>query len=118
MLDGLTSRLKQIAGKIGRYPLMLLMSVFISGLFCNQTIGIIMQNQLSSGLYDDTPEECTRKMLDIENSVVLVAGLIPWCIACSVPLAMLGVDVRAVPFGLYLWLVPVCQLIAQRKRKQ
>lgn len=115
LLDGLTSRLKQISCKIGRYPLMLLMSVFISGMFCNQTIGIIMQNQLSAGLYGDTPEECTRKMLDIENSVVLIAGLIPWCIACSVPLAMLDVDARAVPFGLYLWLVPVCYFIQERK---
>lgn len=117
LLDGLTSRLKQISCKIGRYPLMLLMSVFISGMFCNQTIGIIMQNQLSAGLYGDTPEECTRKMLDIENSVVLIAGLIPWCIACSVPLAMLGVDARAVPFGLYLWLVPVCYFIQGKRHK-
>lgn len=108
LLSGLTEKLLQIAGRIGRYPLMLVMSFFVSGLFCNQTIGIIMQNQLSDGLYGSSEEECSRKMLDIENSVVLVAGIVPWCIASSVPLAMLGVDARAVLVGFYLWLVPIC----------
>ena len=28
--------------------------------------------------------------MDIENSGILIAGLIPWSIACSIPLAMLG----------------------------
>ncbi len=113
LLDGLTEKLKKVSAKIGRYPLMLLMSVFICGLFCNQTIGIIMQNQLSDGLY--TESENSRKMLDIENSVVLTAGLVPWCIASSVPLAMLGVGASALPFGFYLWLVPLIYLIPHKK---
>lgn len=117
MLSGLTNRLQSISRRIGRYPLMLGMSFLISGLFCNQTIGIIMQNQLSDGLYGDSPEECDRKMLDIENSVVVVAGIVPWCIASSVPLAMLGVDFRAIPFGFYLWLIPVCYLLTGRRGK-
>ena len=28
--------------------------------------------------------------MDIANSGVTIAGLIPWCIACAVPLSMLG----------------------------
>lgn len=117
LLSGVTGRLQKAADKIGRYPLMLGMSFLICGLFCNQTIGIIMQNQLSDGLYGDSPEECSRKMLDIENSVVLTAGIVPWCIASSVPLAMLGVDARAVPVGFYLWLVPLFYLLSGRGRK-
>lgn len=46
-------------------------------------------------------------MLDIENSAILEAGLVPWCIACSVPLAMLGADYRSALAGFYLWLVPL-----------
>lgn len=113
LLDGLTEKLKRISAKIGRYPLMLIMSFFVCGLFCNQTIGIIMQNQLSDGLYGEN--ENAKKMLDIENSVVLTAGLVPWCIASSVPLAMLGVDAKALPFGFYLWLLPLIYLISHKK---
>lgn len=116
MLSGVTGKLKAMADRIGRYPLMLGMSFLISGLFCNQTIGIIMQNQLSDGLYGQTPEECSRKMMDIENSVVLVAGIVPWCIASSVPLAMLGADARAIPFGFYLWILPIWYWITGRKK--
>lgn len=118
LLSGLTDKLNSLSSKIGRYPLMLIMSFFISGLFCNQTIGIIMQNQLSDGLYGDSAEECTQKMLDIENSVVLVAGIVPWCIASSVPLAMLGVDARAVLAAFYLWLVPLFYLLSSLRRKK
>lgn len=115
LLAGLTDQFRKISNKIGRYPLMLIMSFFVAGLFCNQTIGIIMQNQLSDGLYGDSEEECTRKMLDIENSMVVVAGLVPWCIASSVPLAMLGVDARAILVGFYLWLIPLCYLFRKNK---
>lgn len=116
MLAGLTEKLLLGAKKIGRFPLMLIMSFLISGLFCNQTIGIIMQNQLAAGLYGETPEECSRKMLDIENSMVVVAGLVPWCIASSVPLAMLGVGARAIPFGFYLWLIPCSYMLSRKSR--
>lgn len=114
MLSGITDRLQSISRRVGRYPLMLAMSFLVSGLFCNQTIGIIMQNQLSDGLYGDSPGECRQKMLDIENSVVVVAGIVPWCIASSVPLAMLGVDSRAILFGFYLWLIPICYLFRKQ----
>lgn len=117
LLSGLTEKLQELSRKIGRFPLMFGMSFVVAGLFCNQTIGIIMQNQLSDGLYGDSPEECTRKMLDIENSMVLVAGLVPWCIASSVPLAMLGVDARAILVGFYLWLVPICYWMKGEKKK-
>lgn len=117
MLAGLNQRLQRLAERVGRFPVMLGMSALVAGLFCNQTISIIMQNQLSDGLYRGGESEQVQKMLDMENTVVLVAGLVPWCIACSVPLAMLGVDVRAVPFGFYLWLVPLFHLLPAAKGK-
>lgn len=115
ILDGLSGRLSALCARIGRFGVMLLLGTGACALFCNQTIGVIMQSQLASSLYADTDEERRAKMLDIENSSILVAGLIPWCIACSVPLAMLDADVRAVPFSFYLWLVPLLFLITRKK---
>lgn len=45
---------------------------------------------------------------------IIIAGLVPWCIACSVPLAMMGVNYGAVPFAFYLWLIPIYYLIRLR----
>lgn len=114
LLDGLTGQFAKISAKIGRFPFVLLLSIVNCAVFCNQTIGIIMQNQLTSGLYSE--DEKSIRMLDIENSVVLTAGLIPWCIACSVPLAMLGESSAALPFAFYLYLVPICHMIFERKK--
>ena len=52
--------------------------------------------------------------MDIENSGILIAGLIPWSIACSIPLSMLGSDYRAIPFAFLLWLIPICYLFTKR----
>ena len=111
MLEGLTEKLVTLKSKIGRFAVMILLSIGISAVFCNQTIGVIMLSHLSEGLYGNSEAERYAKMLDIENSVIVIAGLVPWCIACSVPLAMLGVGAQAVPFAFYLWLIPLCTLI-------
>ena len=120
LLTGVTEKLRALAGKIGRYPAALLMSAVISAIFCNQTISAIMHNELASPLY--APGENTEKMLDMENSVILTAGLVPWCIACSVPLGMLGVGPKALLFSYYLFLLPLCFCVQRvredRKRKR
>lgn len=54
-------------------------------------------------------------MPDIEDTVVVIAGLVPWCIACSVPLAMLNVGIAAVPVAFYLWILPICSLFCHKK---
>ena len=118
LLDGVNRFVGAAAERLGRFAVMLLLSVSISGIFCNQTIGVIMQSNLASGLYGDSDSEKTAKMLDIENSVILVSGLVPWCIACSVPRAMLGVGAGAVPYAFYLWLVPLWWLIRSGKREK
>lgn len=116
LLSAVNEKLSSLSQRIGRYPVMLMLGAGACALFCNQTIGAIMQNQLSDALYGDSEKEKYRKMIDMENSVILEAGLVPWCIACSVPLAMLGADVHSVPFAFYLWLVPIFWFISGKKR--
>ena len=118
MLDGLSEKLIISSGKVGRFPVMVLLSFAVSIVFCNQTIGVIMLSQLSEGLYGTSDAERCSKMIDIENSVIVIAGLVPWCIACSVPLAMMNVGAAAVPMAFYLWLVPLCTAIAYKRNKR
>lgn len=116
MLSGITGRIDRIAEKTGRFPAMILLGVAACCIFCNQTIGAIMQNQFAASLY--SKDEKGQKMIDMENSVITLAGMVPWCIACSVPLAMLGVGPGAIPFSFYLWLIPLWNLfLSFRKTK-
>jgi NhaC family Na+:H+ antiporter len=43
-----------------------------------------------------------------------LCGLIPWCIACSVPLKIMGVGVSALPFSFLLYLLPLTFLARDR----
>lgn len=107
MLSGINKKLEKLSAKIGRFPTMLLMAIALAAVFCNQTIGAIMQSNLSATLYGQSEEERMNKMLDVENSIIMIAGLVPWCIACSVPLGMMGAGAASLPFAFYLWLLPL-----------
>ena len=71
----------------------------------------MMGEQVLGGAYQDREELA----MDIENSGILIAGLIPWSIACSIPLAMLGADASALPYALLLWLIPLCYLFTKKR---
>ena len=51
--------------------------------------------------------------IDIANSMVTLVGLCPWCIACAVPLSMLGVGIEALPWAAFLYLLPSWWLAAR-----
>ena len=119
MLRGVETATAGLCSRIGRFPAMAVVALGISAVFCNQTIGAIMCRQIMGSNYDDTPQGRIDLMLDIENSVIVLAGLVPWCIACSVPMGMMGVGTECLPFAFYLYLLPLCWWItlARKKRK-
>lgn len=116
LLDEIDKRLLKLSAKLGRYETMLIMSAALCAVFCNQTVGSIMLSELSEPLYGDG--ERTEKMMDMENSVILIAGLVPWCIASSVPLGMLGAGASSLPFACFLYLLPAIELIKVYKKKK
>ena len=52
--------------------------------------------------------------IDISNSGMIMAGLIPWSIAVAIPLSMLGVGAGALPYALLLYVLPVCYGLTKR----
>jgi len=109
LLDYVYDKIDWLKGKIGRFATMIVISILSCMIFCNQTIGIMMVNQLSLRLYEKW--EKSQKMIDIEDSVITLAGLIPWCIASSVPLTTMDVSAAALLFSFYLWFLPLWHLL-------
>ena len=122
MLASVEDALVRLAKRIGRFPAMILTSFGVSAVFCNQTIGVIMCRQCMQKNYEDTPSGRDAMMKDIENSVIVTAALVPWCIASSVPMSTLGVDARSYVFTCFLYLIPICWFFyerhARRRKKQ
>ena len=116
ILDGtgslrpLSGRAEALAERIGRFPAMIVVSILCAAVLCNQAVTSMMGEQLLGRVYGDREELA----MDIENSGIMLSGLIPWSIACSIPLAMLGADARALPYAVLLWLTPVCYLFTKK----
>ncbi len=116
MLSSVERLLGRMADRIGRFGAMIVTSIGVCAVFCNQTIGTVMCRQCMGACYGDSPEERDAMMLDIANSVVVIAGLVPWCLACNVPITTMGCGLTAIPFAAYLYLLPLCWLIRTRRR--
>ncbi|MGN0732770.1 MAG: Na+/H+ antiporter NhaC family protein [Emergencia sp.] len=115
MLDELQSKIGKACAKTGRFPMMCAMSIISSAVFCNQTIATLICNDLMKKPYFDGGGSSQELAIDMENSVILIACMIPWCIGCSVPLSFLGVGWNAVPYAVYMYLVPVCYIFTKNR---
>ena len=109
LLDGLKAGLVRLGAHITPFGAILLASVGTSMISCNQTLSIMLTDQLGRELEPDAG----RMALDLENSAVVVAPLIPWSIAGAVPLSTVGAPMTSLFAAFFLYLVPVCYLLTQ-----
>ena len=113
LLDPVHHRAEQLAERIGLFPSAIVVSLSIAAVFCNQSVTVLMGEQLLSPAYRSHGASRMELAMDIANSGVLIAGLVPWSIALTVPLAMLGVGLEAVPYAALLYFIPLCYLFTK-----
>ena len=77
-------------------------------LTCNQTLTIMLTHQLCI----DIETEKEKFAIDLENSAVVIAPLIPWSIAGAVPLASAGASMASLFAACFLYLLPIYTLIS------
>ena len=106
MLVPLKEYLKGFSEKTSNYFVIFLSSIISGAIACNQSLGIILTNELSEELVDKQ-----ERAIILENTVVLLAGLIPWNTAMVVPLRTLDVGIMSVFFAFYLYFLPLWNLI-------
>ena len=58
-----------------------------------------------------------RFAVALEDSAVVIAPLIPWSIAGAVPLATIEAPTLAIVFACFLYLLPLCRLVASFVKK-
>lgn len=114
LLRTIQDALEHSIHRLGKFGAMLLVSVGTTAIFCNQTIASIMCSDLMGKPYKNRGADAYELAIDIENSVIIISPLIPWCIASSVPLSMLGVGMGAIPYAVLLYLVPLCYIFTKR----
>lgn len=115
MLESLQQKLSKACTRFGRFAVMIFMSIAMSSVFCNQTIGTLMCADMLKKPYLDGGGSNEELAIDMENSVILIACTIPWSIGCSVPLALLGADFKSLPFAVFMYAVPICYLFTKKR---
>lgn len=83
-------------------------SVLTSAFGCTQTIAILLTQQIAQPRYVGSHLSQEQLAVDIENSAVVIAPLIPWNIAGLVPATVILADHTFVPYAVYLYLLPLC----------
>ena len=106
ILVPLKEYLKGFSEKTSNYFVIFLSSIISGAIACNQSLGIILTNELSEELVDKQ-----ERAIILENTVVLLAGLIPWNTAMVVPLRTLDVGIMSGFFAFYLYFLPLWNLI-------
>jgi len=114
MLDKVQKNLGDVTGGIGLFPAQVVLSFLSVGVFCNQTVATILNAQILGKVYEAKGASREELAIDMENSVITIAGIIPWSIACTVPLGILGVGPEAIPYGVLLYMIPLCYLFTKR----
>lgn len=116
MLVSLKKYLKDFSKKTSSYFVIFLSSIISGAIACNQSLGTILTNELCGELV-----EKQKMAIILENTVILLVGLIPWNIAMDVPLKTIGVGFMSGLFAFYLYFLPLWNLfldfIKERKYK-
>lgn len=118
MLHDFEEKLSALIERIRVFPTMLLTAVLSNIISCNQTLAVMICGQLMQPLYTARGYSGERLALDIANSTVTIAGLIPWSVACTVPLSMMGAGLDAIPYACFLYLIPLCALLDDMARRR
>lgn len=114
---GLLEPISKLIEKMGRifspYTVILIASVISAMVACNQTLSIMLTEQLCNKLETDPK----KLALYLENSAVVVAALVPWAIACGVVFAFVEAPTISILAAAFLYLLPVYSLIIFRRKK-
>lgn len=110
ILNGFQKMVCLLADRTKPYFAVLVTSILTSVMACNQTLAIMLTGQLCSR----TEPDKLRFANNLEDSAVIIAPLVPWSIACAVPLTAAGAPGYSVLFAVFLYLLPSCDLVLKK----
>lgn len=109
LLEPITARIQALSRRITSYGSTLVVSILTSLIACNQTLATMLTYQLCR----ETEPDSQVFAIDLENTVIVLAALVPWSIAGAVPLASVGAPASSMAAACYLYLLPLWNLLVR-----
>lgn len=113
LLNGLKSKMGTVSRKITPFGTILMTSVAAGMVACNQTLATMLVDQICKELEPDSQ----KFAIDMENSVIVVAPLVPWSIAGAVPLASVSAPLTSIVAAVFLYLLPLWHFGVRLRKK-
>jgi len=86
-------------------------SVFAAAMGCSQVFAVIMTNMLNKRAYEKNNIDNYGLAIDLENTAIMIAALIPWNLALFAPSTILGANASCIPYLFYIYFLPVWNLV-------
>jgi NhaC family Na+:H+ antiporter len=102
LLNSFQDALEKLGKKVSPFFSILVASILTSIMACNQTLSSMLTYQLCNKL-----EDGQRLAISLENSVIVISGIIPWSIACAVPLTSVNAPNSSIFYAFFLYLLPI-----------
>ena len=117
LLKPIQGKIEALSRKITPFGATFAVAAVASMIACNQTLSIMLTHQLCK---EGNPDN-KRFAIDLENTAVVLAPLVPWSIAGAVPLAAVGAPIASVVVASYLYILPIWSFLVRlirRRRKR
>jgi Na+:H+ antiporter, NhaC family len=90
---------------------MFVTSLFGSVVGCSQTFAVMLTHMLNKKAYEKNGLGNSCEAIDLENTAIMTAALIPWNIALLAPMTVLGADASCIPYLVYIYLLPLWNML-------
>lgn len=114
LFDDMTGLMVKGCEKLGRTAMTLITGTFFSGLFCSQSVAILMNAMLLKDAYPKTGGDRQELALDIENLTVLSATWVPWGAALMAAFSAMDVPAKGVFYAFYVFVLPIYYMVTKR----
>ncbi|KLU59171.1 malate-2H(+)/Na(+)-lactate antiporter [Peptococcaceae bacterium CEB3] len=112
MLGSIEAILLRAKSRVALFGCTALVSLVTAALGSNQSISLVLTEQLMKKSYARSEKGSYDLAVDLENTGEVLAALIPWNIAALVPTVTMKVgSVGFVPYALYLYLLPLTLMV-------
>lgn len=95
---------------------MIITSIFTAAVGCSQVFAVILTHMLNKNAYEKNEIDNSSIAIDLENTAIMISALIPWNVALLVPITILGTDSSCIPYLIYIYILPLWNLISLRSR--
>ena len=113
LLNGLKSKMGTLSRRFSVFGTILGTAAAAGMVACNQTLATMLVDQICKELEPDAQ----KFAIDMENSVIVVAPLVPWSIAGAVPLASVSAPLTSIVAAVFLYLLPLWYFGVRLRKK-